>query len=99
MLIKLTTDETDVIEIHPHDMWDLDRSLGVIIAPCLRKFKEVNDKLPSGVESVEEFDIIIDKMIAAFAIYESEDYLKNVNEPVYKEGMELFSKHFCDLWV
>lgn len=82
------------------DTFSLDAPLAKLIAPRLRRFSELRGGHPSDMTD-EEWQAIIDKMVAAFEWYASEDrYGPNEFENIKKhqEGINLFAEHYCGLW-
>ena len=80
--------------------WSLDHSLGKLILPRLKRFKEVNNGIPDLL-SEAEWDAILDKMIAAFDFAASEERWNATSEEYaeHQEGLELFAKYyFAHLW-
>lgn len=81
------------------ETWSLDYSLAKLILPRLKRFKEVKNGCPSNL-SQEEWDAILDKMIASFEFAASEERWTASNEEFEKhgEGLDLFAKHYFGLW-
>lgn len=80
------------------DTWSLDWTLAHWLLPRLKRFKELNDGFPHPFTE-EEWDGVLDKMIKAFEIIvgaECWDGDMDMNE--VNEGLDLFRKHFIDLW-
>ena len=82
------------------DTFSLDQPLAKLIAPRLRRFTEVRAGHPSDMTD-EEWGAILDKMVAAFEWYASDDRwgpneFKNIEK--HQEGIELFAKHYAGLW-
>lgn len=82
------------------DTWNLDMTIAKFVVPRLELFKKITDCYPGQFDSMEEWYEILDKMIAAFkvigcktGIQRSEDEKSVVNE-----GLDLFRKHYNDLW-
>ena len=87
-------------------VWDLEIELAKIILPRLVFFKNSDRKAhPIGI-SPKTWEKILDKMILAFELILSEfeeekmpskkEWLKRDKQ--IDEGLELFGKHFRDLW-
>jgi hypothetical protein len=83
------------IKIDDYDIWSLDHTLALIIHPCLIKFKENNNGIPGSIESIEQWNEILDKMIKAFGMI-IEECTENNSE--IEEGLLLFSEYFQALW-
>ena len=91
------------IEIDNYDLWNLNYTLAIVITPCLKKFKETTKSYPSKFNNnggITAWIEILDKMIVAFELILSTDYeLDNVdNENKIKEGLQLFSEYYQELW-
>lgn len=81
------------------DTFSLDYSLGKLIAPRLRRFKEVTIARPHDVEE-KEWEEMLNKMIAAFEFAGSEErWLAKPEEyEKHQEGIDLFAKYYWALW-
>jgi hypothetical protein len=87
------------------EVWDLDCTLAKYILPRLIKFKSVNTMShPQQFNSIEEWHKVIDKMIWSFDKH-LKDNFSLPNTPTYKdevsrykEGLQLFTEYFDDLW-
>lgn len=88
------------------ETWSLDSVISEFIVPRLIRFKEINNGYPYET-TPEKWNEIIDDMIFAFQWNiecEDEKYDALTNEEQrknwerHKRGLELFSKHFRDLW-
>ena len=97
------------------DLWDLYGITTRFILPKLIAFKEMNRSgHPVDLKNMEEWDVILDKMIFAFkhtfnTYYISDEEYGGLSENVctnaiieahnkYKEGMFLFAEYFGGLW-
>lgn len=95
---KLTRGFTD------EELWNLDCTFIKWIIPRLKVFKEKTIGYPPDINSLEEWKEIIQKMIDAFEIYSMDlpeyAYSSSHEEDskLMKEGFELFSKYFRNLW-
>ena len=71
--------------------------------PRLKYLKENTCGYPPDLETFGEWQEILQKMIDAFELYNSDsdtfdmDQLKTENE-IIEEGMQLFGKYFRALW-
>lgn len=100
----------EVVRIEPHDLWDLDANLALVIYPALKQLREVREGIPhidladiplelrhyqNNEPSPEHWDYILDEMIYAF-----EHYALNVNgpSPRTRNGLRLFGKYYSTLW-
>ncbi len=81
------------------ECWNLDYSLAKLIAPRLRRFKETKDGWCPAEYTMEEWNIILDKMIAAFEYYGSDQRWDIEAEVKHQEGIDLFAKHYGWLWT
>jgi len=81
------------------ETFSLDYSLGKVIAPRLKRFKEVTMGHPMDMTE-QEWANDLDKMIAAFEFAGSEKRWMATNEEYKKhqEGIDLFAEHFFGLW-
>lgn len=81
------------------DTFSLDHSLSQLIAPRLKRFKEITIDYPVD-ETEKKWNQKLDKMIAAFEFAGSEARWNAPPEEFKKhqEGINLFAKHFFGLW-
>lgn len=82
------------------DTWSLDQPLAKLILPRLRRFNEIRGGHPSSLTE-EEWNTILNKMIAAFEWYASEDRygadeFENIKK--HQEGIDLFAEWYAGLW-
>jgi hypothetical protein len=97
--------------VHPKETWSLDITLAQYIIPRLKLYKKLNDVIPGRLESHDEWDKILDKMIYAFECMSDEscNYGVNTDLPNWieeydkrqkkvKEGLQLFADYFQALW-
>lgn len=82
------------------DTWSLDQPLAKLIAPRLRRFREIYNGHPTDLTEAE-WNARLDKMIAAFEWYASDDRwgpneFENLEK--HQEGIDLFAKHYMQLW-
>jgi len=84
------------------ELWSLDMTIAQFILPRLKRFKEVSEmrQCHPGSMSYEEWQDIMDKMIAAFErlakgvfFYNEDDEDMDVNT-----GLKLFAEHYLGLW-
>lgn len=96
-------------KITAEECWDLNVTLAKYILPRLQKYKEINQYgYPIGLESLEEWHEIIDKMIYAFDLVVNDNCnsLKSENcievitkqKELQEEGLRLFAEYFNSLW-
>lgn len=83
------------------ETWSLDYSLAKLIAPRLKRFKQIICGHPHNMEE-KEWHQDLDKMIAAFEFLGSEDRwsfdLDQKKMLEVQEGIDLFAKHYVGLW-
>lgn len=81
------------------DTWNLDWAIAKFVHPRLVRFKEVTNGYPGTLESPEEWDEILDKMIKAFEIIKKGTWdIHKYEEPIVDEGLDLFRKWYFHLW-
>jgi hypothetical protein len=80
------------------DTWGLDTTLARLIAPRLRRFKELNNGHPCDLTETE-WDEHLDAMIRAFDLT-SKDSLDRTGEEdaAVKRGLRLFARWYRHLW-
>lgn len=82
------------------ETWSLDWTLSKHILPRLIRFKELSISRPPDF-SDETWNLMLDKMISAFAFLGSDARWDSYDEEDWREaqeGVELFAKHFTSLW-
>ena len=81
----------------------LNITIAKFVLPRLQEFKYFHKSHPSNLSLNEWFEII-DKMIKAFElVIEKEDNILNVKQAIQDDngiqiGLQLFIKHYADLW-
>src|SRR3954466_8765162 len=91
------------VEFSKDDFYSLDFTLAQIIAPALREFKAcAHDSWPSlGEQSLQDAKVeraaILDSMIYAFEAICDDTVLVRKDARIQK-GLDLFAKHYRDLW-
>lgn len=88
------------------ELWNLDSTICKWILPRLKSFKKQTIGYPHDFNDIEEWKETIQKMIDAFEIYSTDDLpdyafsTSSIEEEGkrMKEGFELFSKYFRNLW-
>lgn len=78
--------------------WNMDMSIAQWITPRLRRFKEINNCIPTDIATEEEWDIILSKIISTFELLSDEANVNDVSSASINEGLDLFRKHYFDLW-
>lgn len=81
------------------ETWSLDYSLAKVILPRLKRFRDLSIGFPSDL-SEDEWQEMLNKMIAAFEFAASEDRWMASPEEYDKhhEGIKLFAEHYWALW-
>ena len=88
------------------ETWALDSVICQFILPRLKRFKEIKGGHPFRLTE-SKWDAILGEMIFAFEwnINEEAEILLNLSQEEkdknwerHKKGLELFAKHFRDLW-
>jgi len=90
------------IKIDYWDSWSADYTLAQVIHPVLVQLKNTTNSYPSTLEP-EEWDTILDKMIASFGRYVTQEYWDSdmwseEENKEFQEGINLFAKYYRDLW-
>jgi hypothetical protein len=80
------------------ELWSLDKTISGFILPRLKSFREKHSSSPKNISS-QEWNNIIDKMITAFELINSDK--EDISHDEYKQiecGLKLFAKHLKNLW-
>ena len=94
---KITRGFTD------EEIWNLDNTIAKWLLPRLKYLKENTCGYPPDLKTFEEWQDILQKMINAFELYNSDSnkfdlkQLKTEQE-IIEEGIHLFGKYFGYLW-
>jgi len=83
------------------DTWALDTTISKLILPRLKRFKLLKVGCPSHVESMEEWNAMLMKMIHAFEFLASDEKYGNfdqVKNNEVNEGLDMFCQNFRSLW-
>jgi len=84
------------------DTWGLDGTIAEFVLPRLRRFKELNNGFPGHDLTWESWNAALDDMIYAMDICDQEKTSSQDDDTVdwerVQRGLELFGKHFRDLW-
>lgn len=84
-------------------LWNLDYDFANYIYPRLKAFKKASSgSYPYCSGSSKGWEEILDKMIEAFKLLSEGtweiDLTNKDKQRIISEGLELFSKHFLNLW-
>jgi len=82
------------------ETWNLDARLSEHIVPRLQRFKELTQGYPCEMTYQEWMDIL-DKMIFAHTWLASDCTHRDESPETWQkvqEGIQLFGKHYADLW-
>lgn len=79
------------------DTWSLDYTMAKLLVPRLKRFKELNNGYPYGLNE-DLWDSTIDKMIKSFEFICSDARWIGPFPEYVEEGRNLYNKHFYDLW-
>lgn len=82
------------------ECWNLDVQIARFVLPRLMHLKKVKIGHPANLNSMDEWDEIMDKMIEAFYLLLSNSYIpkSTEDEEKIKEGLALFAEYFQALW-
>lgn len=78
------------------ELWNLNSTITSFILPRLKAFRDETVSYPDGMTR-EEWESIIDEMIAAFELLE-EDKCDSESNKKIEQGLNTFVKHFRGLW-
>ena len=97
---KKCDDSVDYINGYPiSEVWGTYHYLAREIAPRLKAFKALKKHgWPDDFESQEDWNEAIQKMIDAFELLNHITTYTDEEEQTIEEGLELFCKHFRNLW-
>ncbi len=90
------------------ELWNLDTTIVKFILPRLKVFRSFECGHPGHIDTMEEWNEILDKMIKGFEYYLDENLGEDKNltfkennanrEKIISEGLDLFRKYFSNLW-
>lgn len=83
------------------ETWSLTDTICHFIIPRLKRFKIVNDGSPARISSLNEWHIIIDKIILSLELVSRDNGNRIWTDTEYQqinEGLDLFREYFLDLW-
>ena len=100
MKIKMGADIKTKIEVDRYDCLDLFTALAEINLVALKKFRKETDGYPGTLDSFEEWDKIMKKMIRAFKIIVDDPFPETPEQTeAVEEGLQLFARYFRHLWI
>ena len=80
------------------DTWNLDQTLACWIVPRLKVLRRDSSGYPLQLTE-RKWDVILYKIIRAFEIVRDEEWgVPEHYKATVDEGLDLFRKHFFDLW-
>lgn len=81
------------------ECWDLYIYLAKDIAKALKSFKKANkNSYPHPCIDMDGWHEVLDKMIYSFETISKDDQQVYGEADKIQEGLDLFSKHYMDLW-
>src|SRR5690348_8235602 len=87
------------------DTWSLDATLARWLTPRLKRLREIDAGVMPWVAGSHPSTLahhewlgILDKMIVTFEWCADERHIGDPDPPFLQEGLDLFAKHFRDLW-
>lgn len=81
------------------ELWSLYTTISKFIYPRLVAFKNETICVPGCLDTREQWDSVLDKMINAFKIISEDRQVANDSEYyLVEDGLDLFRKYFCFLW-
>ena len=84
----------------PSETWNLDETIARFILPRLRHLRENTHGYPHDLTE-EMWDDIMGKMVKSFELSlleHGEDGYEEFDQEEMQEGLDLFAKHFRNLW-
>lgn len=97
--------------IDPKETLSLDMTIAEFVLPRLKLYKKLNNGVPARLETIDEWNEILDKIIRTFEYLSDEscNYCVDTDMPNWieeyntrqievKEGLDLFAKYFQALW-
>jgi hypothetical protein len=92
--------ENNYIEFHESDTWNMDSILGYIILNSLIEFrKHATEGTPQGIESNDEWLVILDSMISSFDLIQDDIMNYHDHEETINLGLNNFAKYLPSLWT
>ena len=89
---------------HKHDfpideVWNTENTLARLIASRLVTFRDLDKHgHPDGFKDIREWNAAIQKMIDAFDLLSETKSYSEEEEQTIMEGLDLFHRHFRNLW-
>lgn len=89
---------------HKHDypieeVWNTDNTLAQLIVPRLLAFKALDKHgYCPYFKDMREWNCAIQKMIDAFELMKYANTYSEDEKRTIEQGLDLFRKHFCNLW-
>ncbi len=81
------------------EVWNTKHTLAQLIVPRLQAFKALDKHgVCPAFKDMQEWNNAIQKMIDAFELMEYVNVLSDAEKTVIDEGLELFCKHYRNLW-
>ena len=81
------------------DIWNTNQALARLIVPRLQSFKALDKHgYCPEFKDMKEWNKAIQKMIDAFELMKYDNVLSDAEQVVVSEGLELFCRHFRNLW-
>jgi hypothetical protein len=84
------------------ELWNLDTTIAKFIYPRLIAYKAMGqNSYPGKLESVEQWNKVLDKMIFSFHFLSGDEKFQSFEEDEWTnvdEGLALFAEHFGSLW-
>ena len=85
------------------EIWNLDATIAKFVLPRLKALREGTCCYPPDLDSLDDWQIMLDKIIRAFELYLEDEWsddpevMKKQNEEI-GEGFKLFGERFSQLW-
>ena len=80
------------------ELWNLDQTIISFMLPRLKRFKDMAVGYPSDLTS-DKWNDTLQKMINAFELIKKDNLVYSDEDNIIIElGLDLFTKHFLDLW-
>ena len=81
------------------EIWNTDNALAQLIVPRLQAFKELDKHgCPQDFKDMREWNSTIQKMIDAFELMKYTSTPSEDEKQTIEQGLDLFCKHFRNLW-